>query len=88
MEAPHDARKADKLADVGRRMNEKVQQLLDDLLPVASKERHNGAYTGAVSPKDIEREGRAAQQQTDKVAQHQKLTPKQLVKEAEVCMHA
>ena len=32
MEAPQDSRKADKLADVGKRMNERVQQLLDELV--------------------------------------------------------
>jgi hypothetical protein len=83
MEAPQDQRKAEKLADVGKRVNEKVQQLLDDLLPVARKERNNGAYSGNVTPKDVEREGRATQQAADRVNQHQKLTPKQLVGETE-----
>lgn len=51
---------------------------------MAKKDRNNGAYNGNVTPKDIEREGRATQQQTDRVGQHQKLTPKQLVDEAQV----
>lgn len=83
MRDPADQSKAAALADVGRKLNERAQRLIDELLPEASKERKNGPHSGHVAPKDIEREGRAAQAAGERVKKHGQLSPKQLVADTE-----
>jgi hypothetical protein len=45
MRDPADRQKAAALADVGRRLNDRAQRLLDELLPEASKQRNNGPHS-------------------------------------------
>jgi hypothetical protein len=79
LENPNDGARQRAVDDATKKMNERVNQLLDELFPEAGKQRKHGAFSGAVSPKDIEREGRLAQQKADKPKQHAQQTPKQLV---------